>query len=180
MPVATVMGVGDAVAREVLVSERKAIWVSSISQIFRGPMPRHSQGVEVSTQSFADLGVSSAVARALSGRGITAPFPVQTAVIPDVLAGRDVLVRSPTGSGKTLAFGLPLVDRIEADDPRCAALVLVPTRELAAQIVRSCASRRTPVPSWSRPCTAASASRSRRSSPAARTSWWRPRAGSRT
>ena len=89
----------------------------------------------MSTQSFADLGVSSAVARALSARGITAPFPVQTAVIPDVLAGRDVLVRSPTGSGKTLAFGLPMVDRIEADDPRCAALVLVPTRELAAQIV---------------------------------------------
>jgi ATP-dependent RNA helicase RhlE len=91
----------------------------------------------VSTQSFADLGVSSAVARALSARGITAPFPVQSAVIPDVLAGRDVLVRSPTGSGKTLAFGLPLVDRIEADDPRCAALVLVPTRELAAQIVEA-------------------------------------------
>jgi ATP-dependent RNA helicase RhlE len=89
----------------------------------------------VSSQSFADLGVSSAVARVLSERGITAPFPVQSAVIPDVLAGRDVLVRSPTGSGKTLAFGLPLVDRIEADHPRCAALVLVPTRELAAQIV---------------------------------------------
>jgi ATP-dependent RNA helicase RhlE len=89
----------------------------------------------VSTQSFADLGVSSVVERALSARGITAPFPVQTAVIPDVLSGRDVLVRSPTGSGKTLAFGLPLVDRVEANDPRCAALVLVPTRELAAQIV---------------------------------------------
>jgi ATP-dependent RNA helicase RhlE len=89
----------------------------------------------VSSQSFAELGVSSAVARALSQRGITAPFPVQSAVIPDVLAGRDVLVRSPTGSGKTLAFGVPLADRIEADAPRCAALVLVPTRELAAQIV---------------------------------------------
>ena len=89
----------------------------------------------MSTQSFADLGVSSAVERAISARGITAPFPVQSAVIPDVLAGRDVLVRSPTGSGKTLAFGLPLADLIEADDPRCAALVLVPTRELAAQIV---------------------------------------------
>ena len=89
----------------------------------------------MSTQSFADLGVSSAVARALSARAITAPFPVQSAVIPDVLAGHDVLVRSPTGSGKTLAFGLPMVDLIEADDPRCAALVLVPTRELAAQIV---------------------------------------------
>ena len=89
----------------------------------------------MSTQSFADLGVSSAVERAISARGITVPFPVQSAVIPDVLAGRDVLVRSPTGSGKTLAFGLPLADLIEADDPRCAALVLVPTRELAAQIV---------------------------------------------
>jgi ATP-dependent RNA helicase RhlE len=99
----------------------------------------------VSTQSFADLGVSSAVARALSARGLTAPFPVQSAVIPDVLAGRDVLVRSPTGSGKTLAFGLPMVDRIEADAPRCAGLVLVPTRELAAQIVEElrdvCAAR---------------------------------------
>jgi ATP-dependent RNA helicase RhlE len=91
----------------------------------------------VSMQSFADLGVSSAVARVLSARGITAPFPVQSAVIPDVVAGRDVLVGSPTGSGKTLAFGLPMVDRIEADHPRCAALVLVPTRELAAQIVEA-------------------------------------------
>jgi ATP-dependent RNA helicase RhlE len=79
--------------------------------------------------------VSSAVARALSARGVSAPFPVQAAVVPDILAGHDVLVRSPTGSGKTLAFGIPLVDRIEAGDPRCAALVLVPTRELALQIV---------------------------------------------
>jgi ATP-dependent RNA helicase RhlE len=91
----------------------------------------------MSMQSFADLGVSSAVTRALSARGISAPFPVQRSVVPDVLAGHDVLVRSPTGSGKTLAFGIPLVDRIEADDPRCAALVLVPTRELAAQIVEA-------------------------------------------
>ncbi len=91
----------------------------------------------MSTQSFADLGVSSVVARALSGRGVTSPFPVQSAVIPDALAGRDVLVRSPTGSGKTLAFGIPMVERIEADDPRCAALVLVPTRELASQIVEA-------------------------------------------
>jgi ATP-dependent RNA helicase RhlE len=91
----------------------------------------------MSKQSFADLGVSSAVARALSARGVSAPFPVQAAVVPDVLAGHDVLVRSPTGSGKTLAFGIPLVDRIDAEDPRCAALVLVPTRELASQIVEA-------------------------------------------
>src|SRR5919107_3352825 len=88
----------------------------------------------MSQQSFADLGVSEAVERALNGRGVTAPFAVQRSVIPDVLAGHDVLVQSPTGSGKTLAFGVPLVDRIEAEDARAAALVLVPTRELASQV----------------------------------------------
>jgi ATP-dependent RNA helicase RhlE len=71
----------------------------------------------------------------LSRRGITAPFPVQKLVIEDVLEGEDVLVQSPTGSGKTLAFGIPLVELIEADDRRPAALVLAPTRELALQIV---------------------------------------------
>ena len=86
-------------------------------------------------QSFADLGVSPVVARTLSGRGLRSPFPVQASVIPDVLAGHDVLVKSPTGSGKTLALGAPLVDRIEATDARAAALVLAPTRELASQIV---------------------------------------------
>ena len=91
----------------------------------------------MSTQSFADLGVSETVARALERSKIDTPFPVQEAVMPDVLEGRDVLVRSPTGSGKTLAFGIPLVDIIQADDPRCAALVLVPTRELASQIVEA-------------------------------------------
>ena len=86
-------------------------------------------------QSFADLGVSPVVARALSKRGIESPFAVQESVIPDALAGHDVLVKSPTGSGKTLALGIPLVERIEASDPRAAALVLAPTRELASQIV---------------------------------------------
>src|SRR5918998_1759961 len=72
-------------------------------------------------QSFADLGVSPVVARVLAGRGLEHPFPVQASVIPDALAGHDVLVKSPTGSGKTLALGIPLVERIEADDPRGAA-----------------------------------------------------------
>jgi superfamily II DNA/RNA helicase len=89
----------------------------------------------MNTQSFADLGASSAVVEALEVRGFHEPFPVQRMVVPDVLAGRDVLVKSPTGSGKTLAFGVPIVDRIEATDPRPTALVVVPTRELAAQIV---------------------------------------------
>jgi superfamily II DNA/RNA helicase len=86
-------------------------------------------------QSFADLGISPAVGKALRGRGVEHPFLVQTKVIPDALAGRDVLVKSPTGSGKTLAFGLALVERMDAESQRPAALVLAPTRELASQIV---------------------------------------------
>jgi superfamily II DNA/RNA helicase len=88
----------------------------------------------MSKQSFAELGVSDAVVRALAARGVTAPFDIQRSVIPDVLAGHDVLVQSPTGSGKTLAFGAPLVDLVEAEDRRAAALILVPTRELASQV----------------------------------------------
>jgi ATP-dependent RNA helicase RhlE len=88
----------------------------------------------MSMQSFAELGVSGAVQDALRRRGIHEPFPVQQLVIGDVLAGRDVLVRSPTGSGKTLAFAVPMVDSIEATDPRPAALILAPTRELVSQI----------------------------------------------
>ena len=86
-------------------------------------------------QTFADLGVSNAVVEALAAKGIREPFPVQQLVVPDVRAGRDVLVKSPTGSGKTLAFGAPIVDLLEATDPRPSALVVVPTRELAGQIV---------------------------------------------
>ncbi len=89
----------------------------------------------MSNQSFAELGVSSAVVNALSSDGITEPFEIQRSVIGDVLAGRDVLAKSPTGSGKTLAFGVPIVDRIPADSRRPAALILAPTRELATQIV---------------------------------------------
>ena len=86
-------------------------------------------------QPFAELGVSEPVVRALRAGGIDKPFPIQKRVVPDALAGRDVLVQSPTGSGKTLAFAVPLVERIKRDDPRPAALVLAPTRELAGQIV---------------------------------------------
>jgi ATP-dependent RNA helicase RhlE len=86
-------------------------------------------------KSFADLGVSPVVASCLAERGIESPFPVQASVIPDALAGHDVLVKSPTGSGKTLALGIPLVELIEATDARAAALVLAPTRELVSQIV---------------------------------------------
>jgi superfamily II DNA/RNA helicase len=90
----------------------------------------------MSQKSFADLGVSSAVAGALAKRGFTEPFAIQTLIIGDVLEGRDVLAKSPTGSGKTLAFGVPMLDRIDANAyGRPSALVLAPTRELASQIV---------------------------------------------
>jgi len=86
-------------------------------------------------QTFADLGVSEVVASELAKREITQPFAVQKMVIPDVLAGHDLLAQSPTGSGKTLAFGIPLVERLKGTDVRPSALVLAPTRELAIQIV---------------------------------------------
>src|SRR5690349_12602985 len=89
----------------------------------------------MSNQSFADLGVSRAVVSSLSDQEITKPFAIQSDVIGGVLAGRDVLAKSPTGSGKTLAFGVPIVDLVAADARRPAALVLAPTRELATQIV---------------------------------------------
>jgi ATP-dependent RNA helicase RhlE len=85
--------------------------------------------------SFADLGISKDVVRALAKRDITQPFPVQQLVIRDALAGHDLLVQSPTGSGKTLAFGIPLIDRIKPGSKGLSALVLAPTRELASQIV---------------------------------------------
>src|ERR687895_2538453 len=94
----------------------------------------------MSSESFADLGVSRPILGALAERGIREPFAVQRLVIADVLAGEDVLVQSPTGSGKTLAFGLPMVDRIRPDAGRPAGLILAPTRELAAQIVDELAS----------------------------------------
>jgi ATP-dependent RNA helicase RhlE len=85
-------------------------------------------------QSFRELGVSPIVIDALAARSIHQPFRIQGLVLPDALAGLDVLARSPTGSGKTLAFAVPIVERTAAEDARPSALVLVPTRELATQV----------------------------------------------
>jgi ATP-dependent RNA helicase RhlE len=87
------------------------------------------------SRTFADLGISRPVASQLETQGITDPFPIQSLVVPDVLAGHDVLAQSPTGSGKTLAFVAPILDALDPGARRPAALVLAPTRELAAQIV---------------------------------------------
>jgi superfamily II DNA/RNA helicase len=85
--------------------------------------------------TFADLGTPADLCAALAARGIASPFPVQTLTVADGLAGRDVSGRAPTGSGKTLAFGIPLVARVGQAKPRHPlGLVLVPTRELAAQV----------------------------------------------
>ena len=87
--------------------------------------------------TFASLGVPVPLTDALTAAGITAPFPIQAAVLPDALAGVDILGRGRTGSGKTLGFCIPLVARLagghtSAGRPR--GLVLVPTRELASQV----------------------------------------------
>jgi superfamily II DNA/RNA helicase len=76
--------------------------------------------------------VSEAVSDVLAARGIEAPFQIQALVIPEALRGGDVLAKSPTGSGKTLAFAIPIVQRAGRSTP--FALILVPTRELCAQV----------------------------------------------
>jgi ATP-dependent RNA helicase RhlE len=86
------------------------------------------------SQTFTALGVSEPLVRVLARGKIHSPFAVQELVLPDALAGLDVLAQSPTGSGKTLAFGLPLVERTAAGGKQPGALVLVPTRELATQV----------------------------------------------
>ena len=88
-------------------------------------------------RTFADLGVPADLVAVLTKGGITQPFDIQAATIPDALAGRDVCGRAPTGSGKTIAFGVPLIARIDrARKRQPTALILAPTRELTAQICR--------------------------------------------
>ena len=86
------------------------------------------------TTQFSELGVSRAVIQALEGRGVQSAFPIQAMVLPDAMAGHDVLAKSRTGSGKTLAFAIPIVEALDASKHGPAALVLVPTRELATQV----------------------------------------------
>ena len=89
--------------------------------------------------TFTEFGVPAVLSQALAELGITTPFPIQAATLPDSLAGRDVLGRGRTGSGKTYAFALPLLARLAASGRprrpgRPRALILAPTRELASQI----------------------------------------------
>ncbi len=88
------------------------------------------------TRSFAELGVAQPLVDSLATRGFTDAFAIQDLAIEDALAGRDVCGKAQTGSGKTLAFGIPVVQRL-ADEPKgdVLGLMLVPTRELANQVV---------------------------------------------
>ncbi|MEV7727287.1 DEAD/DEAH box helicase [Streptomyces sp. NPDC087917] len=89
------------------------------------------------TLSFSDLGLPEGVVRKLAQNGVTSPFPIQAATIPDALAGKDILGRGRTGSGKTLSFGLPALARLAGgftDKKKPRAIILTPTRELAMQV----------------------------------------------
>ena len=104
------------------------------------PPDHYRRGIHVGEEAvvpatFRELGVPTELAAELATRGIAEPFPIQVAAIPDALAGKDICARAPTGSGKTIAFGIPLVMGIAAArSNHPTGLVLVPTRELAAQV----------------------------------------------
>ena len=104
------------------------------------PMPtdRRRHRPAEPTVTFGDLGLPEGIVRKLAQNGVTAPFPIQAATIPDALAGKDILGRGRTGSGKTLSFGLPTAGHASpAVTPRRrspAAIILTPTRELAMQV----------------------------------------------
>ena len=103
--------------------------VSAFDEIPTSPIP--------DIDSFDELGLPAKLSAELAKAGITKPFPIQAATLPDALAGRDVLGRAQTGSGKTLAFGLALLSRLDGGKARPKhprAIVLVPTRELAMQV----------------------------------------------
>ncbi|MFE5950960.1 DEAD/DEAH box helicase [Streptomyces massasporeus] len=100
-------------------------------------VPENEAAEDAPEVTFADLGLPEGVVRKLAQNGVTTPFPIQAATIPDALAGKDILGRGRTGSGKTLSFGLPTLARLaggrtEKHKPR--AVILTPTRELAMQV----------------------------------------------
>jgi ATP-dependent RNA helicase RhlE len=99
---------------------------------------RHDNASFMDNETFESLGLAPALAHACAQAGFTAPSPIQVAAIPPLLRGQDLLGLAPTGSGKTAAFVLPLLQRLLAGRQRAfrrvRVLVLVPTRELAAQV----------------------------------------------
>ncbi|MER6630426.1 DEAD/DEAH box helicase [Streptomyces sp. NPDC000987] len=109
----------------------------SISSADHVVVSENDEATDTPEVTFAGLGLPEGVVRKLAQNGVTTPFPIQAATIPDALAGKDILGRGRTGSGKTLSFGLPTLatlagGRTEKHRPR--AVILTPTRELAMQV----------------------------------------------
>ncbi len=84
--------------------------------------------------SFADLGLSDAMLKALEKKGYGYPTTIQQEAIPHFMQWRDVIAKAPTGTGKTFAFGIPMIEHVDAASPDVQGLILAPTRELAIQI----------------------------------------------
>ncbi|MFI8272937.1 DEAD/DEAH box helicase [Streptomyces rubiginosohelvolus] len=108
-----------------------------VPEAAEAPEAEASEASTEPTVTFGDLGLPEGIVRKLAQNGVTTPFPIQAATIPDALAGKDILGRGRTGSGKTLSFGLPTLatlagGRTEKKKPR--AVILTPTRELAMQV----------------------------------------------
>ncbi|MFF1328661.1 DEAD/DEAH box helicase [Streptomyces sp. NPDC058298] len=112
----------------------------SISSSDHAVMPENGENEiveETPEVTFATLGLPEGVVRKLTQNGVTSPFPIQAATIPDALAGKDILGRGRTGSGKTLSFGLPLLTKLSGghtDKKKPRGIILTPTRELAMQV----------------------------------------------
>ncbi|WP_133243200.1 DEAD/DEAH box helicase, partial [Streptomyces scopuliridis] len=126
------------VAPETATEAPEATEISEISETSEvDESDEASDADETPGLTFGDLGLPDGIVRKLTQNGVTAPFPIQAATIPDALAGKDILGRGRTGSGKTLSFGLPLLATLagghtEKKKPR--GVILTPTRELAMQV----------------------------------------------
>jgi len=84
--------------------------------------------------TFADLGLSEPMLKALEKKGYGYPTTIQAEAIPHFMQWRDVIAKAPTGTGKTFAFGIPMIEHIDVENPAVQGLILAPTRELAIQI----------------------------------------------
>lgn len=99
-------------------------------------MPRQSRQQESKMQSFSELSISPSLKEKLQSARFSTPTPVQAAAIPQAISGKDVIATAQTGTGKTLAFLIPLIEKLsQHKNAGIAALVLVPTRELAMQVI---------------------------------------------
>src|SRR5579875_1758099 len=94
----------------------------------------NEQTLPTPEEAFAALGLTEMSLRAVHDLGFSAPTEIQVQTIPLMLAGRDVIAQAPTGTGKTAAYGLPIVERLDADVLAPQALIVCPTRELAMQV----------------------------------------------